>query len=186
MYFLADFSAADFESDKSIKNDQITRSCLCFEDSFTLREELSAQIHSVQPTEHEAAMLVLLRMYQETLDRVAERSLICGCQYFSMPRIQPLAVQCQPVPAAWIIEERAPQRMLNEVWYDLQIDALLRGELNEKQQFDRACQSLDDAKAIASLSGQELAKFRWKKPGLECQVKYWCDQLQMTLGWDAA
>lgn len=45
--------------------------------------------------------------------------LICGCQS-SLPRIQPVAVQCQPVPkpAAWFMEERAPnltQRMLNEL-----------------------------------------------------------------------
>ena len=45
--------------------------------------------------------------------------LICGCQS-SLPRIQPVAVQCQPVPApaAWFMEEYAPdltQRMLNEL-----------------------------------------------------------------------
>lgn len=52
------------------------------------------------------------------------------------------------------------------VWCDLHIDALLRGELNEKQQFDRACKALDDAKHVASLSGSELAQYRWKKPKL--------------------
>ena len=72
------------------------------------------------------------------------------------------------------------------VWCDLHIDALLRGELNEKQQFDRACKTLGDAQAIASHSGKELAKFRWKKPGLIHQVEYWRDQLQLTLGLDAA
>lgn len=72
------------------------------------------------------------------------------------------------------------------VWCDLHIDALLRGELNEKQQFDRACRLLDDAKQVASLSGRELALWRGKKPGLEHQVAYWRDQLQMTLGLDAA
>ena len=45
--------------------------------------------------------------------------LISGCQS-SSPRIQPVAVQCQPVPApaAWFMKERAPdltQRMLNEL-----------------------------------------------------------------------
>lgn len=45
--------------------------------------------------------------------------LICGCQS-SLPRIQPVAVQCQPVPppTAWFMEERVPdltQRMLNEL-----------------------------------------------------------------------
>lgn len=72
------------------------------------------------------------------------------------------------------------------VWCDLHIDALLRGELNEKQQFDRACKMLGEAQAVASLSGKELAKFRWKKPGLVHQVEYWRDQLQLTLGLDAA
>ena len=43
--------------------------------------------------------------------------LICGCQS-SLPRIQPVAVQCQPAPSAWFMEEHAPdltQRMLNEL-----------------------------------------------------------------------
>lgn len=72
------------------------------------------------------------------------------------------------------------------VWCDLHIDALLRGELNEKQQFDRACKALSDASDIASLSGKELAKFRWRKPGLIAQVEHWREQLQMTLGLEAA
>lgn len=72
------------------------------------------------------------------------------------------------------------------VWCDLHIDSLLRGELNEKQQFDLACKALDDGKDIASLSGRELGKWKRKKPGLEYQVAYWRDQLQMTLGLDAA
>jgi len=72
------------------------------------------------------------------------------------------------------------------VWCDLHIDALLRGELTEKQQFDRACKALSDATDIASLSGSELAKFRWRKPGLIAQVEHWREQLQMTLGLEAA
>ncbi len=45
--------------------------------------------------------------------------LICGCQSSSM-RVQPVAVQCQPVPkpAAWFMERHEPdltQRMLNEL-----------------------------------------------------------------------
>jgi len=72
------------------------------------------------------------------------------------------------------------------VWCDLHIDALLRGELTEKQQFDRACKALSDASDIASLSGSELAKFRWRKPGLIAQVEHWREQLQLTLGLDAA
>lgn len=72
------------------------------------------------------------------------------------------------------------------VWCDLHIDALLRGELNEKQQFDRACRMYTEAKNFASLGGRELARWRVKKPGLVHQVDYWRDQLQMTLGLDAA
>lgn len=46
--------------------------------------------------------------------------LICGCQFFSTSRIQPVAAQCQPVPspAAWFMEVRVPDltlRMLNEL-----------------------------------------------------------------------
>lgn len=72
------------------------------------------------------------------------------------------------------------------VWADLHIDALLRGELNEKQQFDRACRTLDDGQQIASLSGRELARWKGRKPALIHQVEYWREQLQMTLGLDAA
>ena len=45
--------------------------------------------------------------------------LMCGCQSFSTPRIQPVAATCLPPPApsAWLMEPREPnltQRMLNE------------------------------------------------------------------------
>ncbi|WP_025126477.1 KilA-N domain-containing protein [Pseudomonas sp. PH1b] len=72
------------------------------------------------------------------------------------------------------------------VWADLHIDALLRGELNEKQQFDRACRALSDGQQIASISGRQLAQWKGRKPALEHQVEYWRDQLQLTLGLDAA
>ncbi|MFC0666251.1 KilA-N domain-containing protein [Azotobacter chroococcum] len=72
------------------------------------------------------------------------------------------------------------------VWADLHIDALLRGELTEKQQFDRACKALSDGQSMASLNAKELAKWRWRKPGLEHEVDHWRHQLQLTLGFDAA
>jgi len=72
------------------------------------------------------------------------------------------------------------------VWADLHIDALLRGELTETQQFDRACKALSEASYVASLGGSELAKFRWRKPVLIAQVEHWREQLQLTLGLDAA
>lgn len=72
------------------------------------------------------------------------------------------------------------------VWCDLHIDALLRGELNEKQQFDQACKRLADASGVASLSGRELAKFRWSKPRLVADVEHWRGQLQLTLGLEVA
>ena len=43
--------------------------------------------------------------------------LISGCQS-SLQRIQPVVAQCQPVPAVWFMEPRAPdlsQRMLKEL-----------------------------------------------------------------------
>ena len=45
--------------------------------------------------------------------------LICGCQSFSTPKIQPVAATCLPTPApsAWFmqpIEPNLTQRMLNE------------------------------------------------------------------------
>lgn len=70
------------------------------------------------------------------------------------------------------------------VWADLHIDALLRGELTEKQQFDRACKRLSDARDIASIGGRELAGWRWRKPALEEEVEHWRYQLQLTLGLD--
>lgn len=72
------------------------------------------------------------------------------------------------------------------VWCDLHIDALLRGELSEKQQFAQACKRLADAKEIASLSGHELANHRWRKPNLERDVEHWDRQLRLMLGEDAA
>ncbi len=46
--------------------------------------------------------------------------LTCGCQSLSTPTSRPVVVQCQPVPApaAWFMEEHAPdltQRLLNEL-----------------------------------------------------------------------
>ncbi|MBL4833655.1 MAG: KilA-N domain-containing protein [Pseudomonas sp.] len=79
--------------------------------------------------------------------------------------------------ARWLDEDFA-------VWCDLHIDALLHGELYERQNFQRACRALDDASKVASLGGKELATWRWKKPGLEYQVEHWREQLQMTLGLD--
>lgn len=70
------------------------------------------------------------------------------------------------------------------VWADLHIDALLRGELDEKQQFDRACKKLADAREMASIGGRELAGWRWRKPALEEEVEHWRYQLQLTLGLD--
>lgn len=81
--------------------------------------------------------------------------------------------------ARWLSDDFA-------VWCDLHIDALLRGELTEKQHFDRACKALTDGQSAASISGQKLAEWRWRKPGLEQQVEHWREQLQLTLGLDAA
>jgi len=47
--------------------------------------------------------------------------LLCGCQSYSTPTIQPVAAQCLPAPAptAWFMEEHAPNfnwHMLNELF----------------------------------------------------------------------
>lgn len=94
-------------------------------------------------------------------------------------------------PGTWLHPKLAVNfaRWLDDdfaVWCDLHIDALLRGELNEMQQFERACRQYTEAKGIASLSGRELAKWKSRKPSLEHQVEYWREQLQLTLGLDAA
>lgn len=68
------------------------------------------------------------------------------------------------------------------VWCDLHIDALLRGEMSEKQQFNRACKLLSDAQQVASISGRKLAQWRLQKPLLIHEVEHWKQQLQMTLG----
>lgn len=81
--------------------------------------------------------------------------------------------------ARWLSPEFA-------VWCDLQIDALLHGEIPAQQQFDRACKALAAGQQLASLSGKQLAEWRWSKPSLEQQVEHWRAQLQMTLALDAA
>ncbi|MCO8166827.1 KilA-N domain-containing protein [Pseudomonas sp. 21LCFQ02] len=70
------------------------------------------------------------------------------------------------------------------VWCDLHIDALLRGELDEKLQFDRAYQNMDRSQSEASQGARKMGQHRWAKPRLQEQVEYWRGQLQMTLGLD--
>ncbi|QBF27149.1 DNA-binding protein [Pseudomonas tructae] len=72
------------------------------------------------------------------------------------------------------------------VWCDLHIDALLRGELTEKQQFEQACKQLGDGQQLASLHGKGLADWRSRKPLLERNMEEARDRLQMVLGLDAA
>lgn len=72
------------------------------------------------------------------------------------------------------------------VWCDLHIDALLRGELSERQQFDQACKMLEDGRQLASLHGKGLVEWKFKKPALEHRVDEMRDRLQMVLGLDAA
>lgn len=67
------------------------------------------------------------------------------------------------------------------VWCDLHIDSLLRGELTEQQQFNKACKIFDDRKAKAGQSASEMAKWRWDKPKVVANVDYWREKLQMTL-----
>ena len=68
------------------------------------------------------------------------------------------------------------------VWCDLRIDALLRGDLQIKENYSSAQQALLEAKTKASKSGSELASWRWNKAGLQQQVEYWGGQLSLMLG----
>jgi hypothetical protein len=80
--------------------------------------------------------------------------------------------------ARWLSPEFA-------VWCDLQIDALIHGDVQAQQQFDRSCKALAAGQQRASLSGKQMAEWRWSKPSLEQQVEHWRSQLQMTLALDA-
>lgn len=72
------------------------------------------------------------------------------------------------------------------VWCDLHIDALLRGELTERQRLDRACKRLADGQKAAGRNAAELARWRWQKPPLEREVEVCREQLQMILGLEFA
>ncbi|SHE99391.1 ORF11CD3 domain-containing protein [Modicisalibacter ilicicola DSM 19980] len=67
------------------------------------------------------------------------------------------------------------------VWCDLHIDSLLRGEISARQQFDKACQALDDRRGLASAQGRGLAQWRHEKQPLEARVEYWRRELQLSL-----
>ncbi|ELY2796589.1 KilA-N domain-containing protein [Cronobacter dublinensis] len=67
------------------------------------------------------------------------------------------------------------------VWCDLHIDSLLRGELTEQQKFEQACRIRDDRQSKASNGAREMARWRWDKPGIEANVEFWREQLQLTL-----
>lgn len=67
------------------------------------------------------------------------------------------------------------------VWCDLQIDRVLRGDLNAREQYDHACTQLVDRRDLASEQGRGLASWRWQKAPLEHRVEYWREQLQMAL-----
>lgn len=66
------------------------------------------------------------------------------------------------------------------VWADLQIDALLRGDVSIRQRYEEACQQLEDRRDLASEQGRGLAKWRWEKDPLEARARYWQEQLQLT------
>ncbi|AQW68389.1 KilA-N domain-containing protein [Pseudomonas parafulva] len=72
------------------------------------------------------------------------------------------------------------------VWCDLQIDSLLHGDVDVRTRYESACAALDRGKEVASLSGKELSSWRWAKPGLEHNVEYWRNQMQLTLKLEVA
>lgn len=68
------------------------------------------------------------------------------------------------------------------VWCDLHIDALLRGELTEKQQFEQACKQLREGLQLASLHGKGLSDWKARKPTLQHNVDQSLGRLQLVLG----
>lgn len=72
------------------------------------------------------------------------------------------------------------------VWADLQIDALLRGDVSIRQRYEEACQQLEDRRDLASAQGRGLAQWRWEKRPLEARAEYWRSQLQMSLSLESA
>lgn len=70
------------------------------------------------------------------------------------------------------------------LWCKLIVERLLREKLTEKLRYELACERLVNARQAASMSGKELAKWRWAKPGLEYEVAHWKHQMQLTLGLD--
>ncbi|HCC4915115.1 TPA: hypothetical protein M5Q67_006123 [Pseudomonas aeruginosa] len=107
-----------------------------------------------------------------------QRHLGRGVNLNQSASLKPGAIQAVAF-ARWISPDFA-------VWADLHIDALLRGELTEKQAFDRACKQLEDGRQLASLHGKGLADWKFKKPMLEHRVDEMRDRLQMVLGLEAA
>lgn len=67
------------------------------------------------------------------------------------------------------------------VWCDLRIDELLRGEVSAQQQFNQACEELEDRRGLASAQGRGLAQWKYEKRPLEARVEYWKRELQMSL-----
>lgn len=67
------------------------------------------------------------------------------------------------------------------VWCDLKIDALVRGDLQVKENYSSARQALLQAKQQASKSGADLASWRWSKGSMQQQVEYWGGQLSLML-----
>lgn len=70
------------------------------------------------------------------------------------------------------------------VWCDLHIDALLRGEAEPLQEFERASAVFAEREALASLHGKGLAAWRVEKSPLKREVEYWREQMQLVLGLD--
>lgn len=68
------------------------------------------------------------------------------------------------------------------VWCDLHIDALLRGELPGKRNFDQACKKLAEGQRKASQHGRALANWKREKRPLERDVEVAREQFQMILG----
>ncbi len=67
------------------------------------------------------------------------------------------------------------------VWCDLRIDALLRSSPSDLQRLQEAEERENKSHSLGSEYGRGLARRRWEKPGLQAEVAYWRERVQLPL-----
>lgn len=67
------------------------------------------------------------------------------------------------------------------VWCDLRIDALLRSSPSDLQRLQEAESRESKSQQMGSEHGRGLARRRWEKSGLQAEVAYWREKVQLPL-----